>query len=673
MKPKLTTDGIWHGGDYNPEQWPREVWDEDARLMDLAHWNVATLGVFSWVTLEPEEGRFEFGWLDELMDRMASQGRKVVLATPTAATPAWLDRAYPEVLRTDADGTRRRHGNRVNYCLTSPVYRTKSREVATRLAQRYAEHPALALWHVSNEYGGACHCALCEGAFRQWLREKFGGDLDALNAAYWTRFWSHTYTDWDQIEIPGGPYGETSIHGLTLDWRRFVTDQSISLFENEATILRSWTPSVPITTNFMGFYQGLDYAKFAAHVDVASWDSYPRFVGPLTEPNTWIAAAMTHDLMRSLKRDRPFLLMECTPSASNWYPVMELKSPEMHRLEGLQAVAHGSDSVQYFQWRQSRGSQEKFHGAVVQHDGSEHARVFRDVASLGQTLRSLAPVAGSVVQPEVALIYDWEVSWAIDAACGPLVGDRGYIATCRDHYTPFWEAGISVDVVSSEASLDPYRLVVAPMLYMLKPGVAEALKAFVRGGGTLVGTYWTGIADENDLCFLGGFPGPLRELFGVWAEEIDALAPSTTRWIEAEGLGLSGPYEARTFCELIHAEGAETLARYGSGFYAGRPALTRKSFGEGEAYYVASRNDAAFNRDFLGALGRKLGLCRAVEAELPPGVTAQRRGGALFLLNCTPDRQTVSLAEGEWIDAESSEPALEVALEPFGSRVFFRA
>lgn len=652
------TGRLWHGGDYSPEQWGPETWREDERLMDLARWTSTTVGVFSWVSLEPEEGVYEFGWMDQIIEKLQKAGRSVVLATPTAAAPAWLSKRYPETLRTDANGVRRKHGNRVNYCLTSPIYREKAKGIAKALAERYGHHPSLALWHVSNEYGGECHCELCASAFRSWLRTKFG-NLDALNQAYWTSFWGHTYTEWDQIEIPGQPRGETAIHGLTLDWKRFVTDQTISLFEAEAEILRAITPSVLITTNFMGFYGGLNYFKFAKHLDIVSWDSYPRFSGPLNDVNTWQVLAMAHDLNRGLKGGQPFLLMECTPSASNWYPVMSLKHPGMHMLEAMQAIAHGSDSVQYFQWRQSRGGQEKFHGAVVAHDGTEHARVFKEVAAVGARLEGLHGVAGANTKAEVAILYSWENAWAIEAACGPMTGDRGYLTACKSHHAPFWEAGIPVDIISDADEIDRYALVIAPMLYMVKPGVADRFEKFVESGGTLVGTYWSGIADENDLCFQGGFPGPLKNLFGIWAEEIDALDKDVYQsvyGVSGNELELTGPYQATVLCERIHTRGAEVLATYVSGFYEGMPALTRNDWAQGSAYYVASRNDEAFHADFFGQLIVKLGLKRTFETELPTGVMATRRDGetgTIFLMNFTDHEQTVVVPDEKILKDEN--------------------
>jgi len=648
-----------HGGDYNPDQWPPEVWDEDMRLMKLAHCNAMSVGIFAWARLEPAEGQFDFAWLDAIMDKLAANGAYAVLATPSGARPAWLSQRYPEVLRVRPDRTRSLHGGRHNHCPTSPIYREKVRLINTRLAERYRSHPALIAWHVSNEYSGECHCELCRDAFRRWLQQRYE-TLDALNLAWWTAFWSHTYSDWSQVEPPS-PIGEGAIHGLNLDWKRFVTDQTTDFMRAEIAPLKRLAPDVPVTTNMMGTYPGLNYWKMAPHLDVISWDSYPLWHGP--RPDWLLAAevAFVHDLNRSLKGGKPFMLMESTPSMTNWMPVAKLKRPGMHLLASLQAVAHGADTVQYFQWRKSRGCAEKFHGAVVDHCGHEATRVFRDVAEVGLALEKLDPVIGTTVRPDAAIIYDWENLWALNDAQGPR-RDKGYLPDCLAHYRQLWRRAIPTDVLDMDQDFASYKLLIAPMLYMVRPGVAERLEAFVAAGGTLVATYWTGIVDENDLCFLGGFPGPLRKLLGIWDEEIDALHDSDRNAIVPaadNGLGLSGEYEARELCALIHAETADVLATYRDDFYAGRPALTLNRFGQGRALYIASRNDERFLADLYGALATQLGLLRALDADLPHGVSAQLRTDGtrrfIFLMNFNPAPAEVPLGPAPYTDLLTGE------------------
>lgn len=498
-----------HGGDYNPDQWLNypQVLKEDIELMKKAHCNTMSVGIFAWAALEPEEGEFNFDWMDEVLDRLADNGLYAVLATPSGARPAWMAQKYPEVLRVKADRQRILFSGRHNHCYTSPVYREKVRIINTKLAERYKDHPAVLLWHLSNEYGGECHCELCQQAFREWLKNKYG-TLENLNQAWWSMFWSHTYTDWSQIESPA-PHGMNSIHGLVLDWKRFVTHQTVDFMKNEIKPLKDITPDIPVTTNMMGTYPVLDYWKFAEELDVISWDNYPRWHGKQEDWKLASDIGFVHDINRSLKGGQPFMLMESTPSMTNWMSVSKLKRPGMHLLSSLQAVAHGADTVQYFQWRKGRGGFEKFHGAVVDHVGHENTRVFRDVTEVGETLQQLDPIVGTSVEPEVAVIYDWENRWAIDEAKALRQADMGsdYEQTCKKHYREFWKRGIPVDVINMDCDLSRYKVVVAPMPYILRDGVGERIEEFVKNGGTFLITYWSGIVDEHDLCFRGGYPG----------------------------------------------------------------------------------------------------------------------------------------------------------------------
>lgn len=407
--------GFVHGGDYNPDQWldRLDILEEDVKLMKKAGVNCVTLGVFSWAAYEPEEGDFHFEWMEQIIENLFQNGIYTILSTPSGARPAWLDAKYLEAMRVDNKGLRNRHGGRHNHCMTSPRFRDKVAVIDRKLAEHLGRHPGVIMYHISNELGGECYCPQCVQKFQKYLAEKYDYDIDRLNMEWWTSFWSHHYNTFGEIEPPFAN-GETTIMGLNMEWKRFTTFNMNDFLQYEIEVLHSVTPQIPVTTNFMSLFGGLDYRKMAPGLDVVSWDNYPPFHNDgETFGETMLGSAFNHAVMRSLKRDTPFMMMESTPSLVNWHSINKLKRPGVHKLSCLQAVACGSDSVQYFQWRKGRGSYEQFHGAVVDHLGTDDTRVFREVAQVGELLQKIAPVAGTVVKSRAALLFDWDNRWAI--------------------------------------------------------------------------------------------------------------------------------------------------------------------------------------------------------------------------------------------------------------------
>ncbi len=671
-----------YGGDYNPDQWldRPDILKEDDRLMELVYINSVTLNVFAWKVLEPEEGVYSFEWLDETMDRMERNGKKVILATPSGARPAWLDRNHPEVLRMNADRTRNLHGGRHNHCYTSPYYRKKVWEMDQMLAKRYKNHPALGMWHISNEYGGECHCPLCQEAFRDWLREKYHNNIEELNHAWWTGFWSKGFSRFDEIESPA-PQGEHAIHGLQLDWLRFVTYQTKNFMEQEIRAVKEITPDLFVTTNYMK-YAGLNYWELSKSVDIVSWDSYPAWhEANRSDAKTAAETAFHHDMFRSMKK-KPFLLMESTPSFVNWQRVNKLKRPGMNILSSIQAIAHGSDSVQYFQWRKGRGAEEKFHGAMIDHDGSEHTRVFQECKCLGEFLHKCDSLCGTNVYAKAAIIYDCENRWAIEDMNGLSQESKQYERTCIENYEALWQESIASDVIDMTQPLDNYQLVIAPMLYMLRDDIAKRMKQFVEQGGTLVTTYVTGYVDETDLCFLGGFPGnDLKQVIGVWEEEIDSLYPedrNSFTWHNGELPKKT--YSVKDYCAIVHPlENTEVLACYDDDFYKGMPAVTKHPFGKGMAYHIAARTEVEFLRDFYKLLAKEISLESnfPFAEKLPDGISIQKREGDgevyYFFMNFNSIEQSVLLKETIVLkDIESGEQleGNKICLQPLQVRIF---
>lgn len=653
-------NGILHGSDYNPDQWldRPDILEKDIELMKKAKMTSMTLGVFSWATYEPSEGEFHMDWLKDIMDRLYENGIYTILATPSGARPAWLDEKYPECMRVGADDHRAHHGVRHNHCMSSPKFREKTEIIINKIIDTVGNHPGLAMWHLSNEFGGECFCPLCKKKFQDYLADKFDHDINKLNKEWWTSFWSHTYNDFSQIEPPYSN-GEFSIMGLNLEWKRFTTWNTTDYMKSEIEIIRKRTPNIPVTTNFMQLFPGLDYRVMAKELDVISWDSYPLFHNDYeTMADTMAHNSFDHAVMRSLKKDQPFMLMECAPGLVNWHGYNKLKRPGVHKLFSAQAVACGSDTVQYFQWRKSRGSFEQYHGAVVDHLGTDDTRIFKEVAEVGNMLDSLSKVKGTIVKPKAALIFDWDNMWAIDDMRGLSDKTKNYAKTCIDIYHEFLKLGIDMNVIASDDDLDDYNVVVAPMLYMLKPGVADNLKNFVKQGGHLMATYLTGYVDKNTLCYLGGFPGDgLSDLFGIISEEID-----TYYECDKNQATFTNGHKAdiRDYAETLRVYDANILATYDKEFYSGTPAVTCKNFGKGKAYYVAARIDMYSMSSLFKTMLEETETPYFI---LPDGLEYHKRedetGNSIeFYLNDTENEITFKTTTNETI-----------TLEPYGIKI----
>ncbi|MEV5613115.1 beta-galactosidase [Streptomyces sp. NPDC052225] len=624
----IARDGrLLFGGDYNPEQWPEEVWADDVRLMKEAGVTSVTLGVFSWAKLEPRPGAREFGWLDRLMDLMHAHGIGVVLATPTASPPPWLGRLHPETLPRDENGQTVWWGSRQQFAHSSSTYRRYAAAITEDLAKRYGRHPALRMWHINNEYCTFDYGDEAARAFRDWLRARYG-TLDALNEAWGTAFWSQHVETWEDV-IP--PRRAQYIRNPTqlLDFRRFTSDALLECFVAERDLVRRHTPAgIPVTTNFMAFWTGLDGWAWAEREDVVSVDVYPDPRDPLGGQYN----AMIADMTRSQARG-PWMVMEQAAGSVNWRDVNHPKPRGLNRLWSLQSVARGADAVCYFQWRQSRQGAEKFHSGMLGHAGEE-GRAFAEVKQIGAELAALGPqVTGAQVPSDIAVLHDWHSWWAGGQEARPSTR-VAYEDVVRAWHRALWEAHLTVDFAHPAQELSGYKVVVVPQLYLLDDAAIENLVAYVRGGGTLVSGFFTGVADADDRVRAGGMDARLRELFGVrtvhewWPldaeERVDCGEFTGTLWSE----------------ELTAADDTEVVAAYRGGELDGLPAVLRR----GRAWYLSTLPEPPALRALFAGAAAEAGV-RPPLSGLPAGVEAVRRGALLFLLHHDAADVTVELPD----------------------------
>ncbi|MHA7282676.1 beta-galactosidase [Arthrobacter sp. TMS2-4] len=645
------------GADYNPEQWPRETWDEDVRLMREAGVNVVSLAIFSWARLQPERDTWNFDWLDEVIDLLHANGIAVDLATATASPPPWLATEHPEILPVTQDGSTLWPGARQHWRPTSPVFREHALKLVTAMAERYRDHPAVCAWHISNELG--CHNIYdysddAARAFRTWLTDRYGS-INALNDAWGTDFWSQRYTRFEQI-LPPRQAASHPNPTQQLDFKRFSSDALKQYLREERDILHRITPDIPVTTNFMvmGESKGMDYADWAAEVDFVANDHY--FVpGPQAVDELSFSANLTGNIAGG----KPWFLMEHSTSAVNWQPVNTPKKSGALRRDSLTHVAHGADAVCYFQWRQSKAGAEKFHSAMVPHAG-EDSPIFRDVVALGRELGGLSDVVGSRRrQAPAAILFDWDSWWASEQDSHP--SDRlRYKQEALDWYSAFLALGIRADVVPSAADLTGYGLVVAPVLHVVPAALKARLEDYVTGGGHLVASYFSGITDENDHIWLGGYPGALADLLGIRIDEFGPLHDGDT-------VQLDNGTAATLWADRVlpRADDVEVLARYTSGDHAGDAAVTRRAVSSdprsGSAAYVGARLGASGLEPVLADLAARAGLTSELPADLRGAVEQVLRTGDttdyVFLINRTDAPVDITGVYGDTLTGEESKLA----------------
>ena len=652
-----------YGADYNPDQWPEEVWDEDVRLMQEAGVNIVSLGIFAWSRIQPAEGVWDFAWLDTVIEKLHAGGIAVNLATATASPPPWVSRNHPETLPANESGASYWPGSRQHFAPSSPTYRRLAGELVRRLAERYVHHPAVVMWHVGNEFG--CHLWMdfsdaARDAYRDWLHKRYA-TVDALNDAWGTSFWSQRYGSFDEIFPPRlAPYSHNP--SSMLDWRRFTSDMLLECYLMEREILLEAGATQPITTNFMGPFKPADYRKWAPHMDVIADDCYPD----PANPNRVRDAAFQRDLVRSLKPGVPWLLWEQATDAVNWRPANPGKRPGALAAESAQSIARGADGIMFFQWRQSRAGSEKFHSAMLPHAGTE-TRTWDAVTELGARLAALPKLPAPGRDAQVALVFDWENWWAVEERDHPTEID--YLAVVLEWYGAFHARNIQVDIVGPEEVDHGYALVVAPALYLLRDEGASALARFVDDGGTLLTGPFTDIVDAHDHFRDGGFLTQLGPVLGLRFEDFGALAGQSSGGAGVGALSADAVQAARdaagrgavTFdfggversgrlvAEAVHATGATAVATFSSGLQSGSPALTRHRFGSGEAWYTATQPSADAIDAIVGAVVEASGV-RPVVADLPAGVEAARRGDLITLINHGDARVEITI---DGMDAET--------------------
>ena len=643
---------MYYGADYYPEHWPEERWATDAEMMAEAGLNIARLAEFAWTSLEPELGRFDFAWLDRAIETLAARDIRVVLGTPTAAAPAWLIRQDPQVLRVKADGQRVHYGHRRNVCLASPVYREHARRIVRAMAEHYRDHPAVVGWQIDNEFGchdsARCYCEECQKVFRAWLQGRYG-NLQALNEAWGTAFWSHTYRVWDEIPLPFADALPAN-PGLALDYRRFASDANVGFQRLQVEILRELCPNHFVTHNFMANqFQELNYFDLARDLDFVSWDNYPGL-----RPAPPAHLAFNHTCIRGWKGAN-FWVMEEESGPPGASLISATPRPGNIRLWSYQAIAHGAEAIVYFRWRTCQfGAEEYWHG-ILDHDGKPRRR-YCEVQKMGRELQRIgAEIVGSEVRAEVALIFDWDSAFAFQIQ--PQNAGFDYIEHLERYFGPLHRRGVPVDVVPWSAELRRFKLVLAPAFHVLTPEAVAHLRRYVEKGGTVLFDVRTGAKDPCNRAAGAPLPGLVAELCGVTVSEYDSLpAGVKVPLVFDQPVAAEDTLYGQIWCDVLAPEGAKTIVRYGSQYYAGQPAVTANRYGRGRAVYAGTiGNPPAYERLvewLLQAAGVQPLLHTPDGVEVSARWQGQKR--LLFVLNHTDASQAVNLP-GEFQDLLSGQ------------------
>ncbi len=661
---------------YYPEHWPEERWATDARQMRELGLEIVRIAEFTWGKLEPVEGTFDFAWLDRAIDVLATAGLQVVLGTPTATPPAWLSRGYPEILPVDAEGRRRNHGGRRHYCPTSPVYREHCRRIVTAMAGRYGHDERVIGWQIDNEFGGGhtgrCYCPSCAAAFQAWLRERYA-TLDSLNDAWATVFWSQTYSAWEQVSPPILQLNQPN-PSHDLDYRRFSSDSIVAFQQAQVDLLHDLAPGRWTTTNLMGLFADIDHFDLAAGLDFVTWDSYPtgnleRWEAALygDEPRPGggrpygydmgdpYVTGFAHELTRGL-RNKPFWVMEQQAGHINWGQVNPAPRAGTVRLWTWHDVAAGADTCVYFRWRAGRFGQEQYHSGLLNHDATPdigHA----EVASLVADRDAMARIAATPAKARVALLFGYDDLWAMEIQ--PHRRGFTYLRLAFAWYRALARLGIAVDIVpadpmrrraTGQRDLASYSVVVAPSLHVTDAAAASDLRAFVKGGGTLVLGVRSGVKTTSSLITDAPLPGVWRDLVGATVTDWHAL-PASVAYPLASRLAPSGEDDplgsgATVWAEALApdpgAGGPTVLAWYPRGPLAGSAAITDRRVGAGRVIYCGIHPALEQAMAVVGRVAADAELDRL--GDLPDGLLAYRRGDEAVVLNFTDAPLSAALA-----------------------------